>query len=315
MNQISPPKPRWNVRLGIQITGTVVSSALLIWLISRQDWNATLIKLRALPLWVLPLCLGLAVSGMLFNSLRWYILVHTAGVPISWKETARIVFAGAFASNFLPSTIGGDVYRVLALLRFTSDKALALASVFVDRGLNVVSYFSLLPFAILTFGSPVQIWFNLQKPAGKMGIAPILGRVWGWTQRIISKLLAAFGRWRHRPAIIVLSLLAAYCSNLVIFTMVWLLAIRLGIPVRFYQVIGTSTLTYLITLLPVSVNGYGLREITITTLYMHLGATLEQATTLAILSRLFMLLESMPGAFWLGRILRTFEPQPEKNPL
>ena len=313
MSQIdAPPKSRRNLRLLIQVAGTLISSALLIWLISRQDWNTTLVKLRALPLWVLLVCFCLAVSGMLFNSLRWYILVHTEGVPISYGETTRIVFAGAFASNFLPSTIGGDVYRVFALLRFTSDKTLAVASVVVDRSLNVFSYLSLLPVTILAFGSPLEILLKLEKPIQKTLAIPIANKAWDAARRFITKLLAAFNRWIKRPGTLILGLLAAYGSNLVIFIMVWLLAIYLGIPVRLYQVIGTSVLTYLITLLPISVNGYGLREVATTTLYMSFGATLEQATTLAILSRVLMLLQSLPGALWLNHILRNSENHPEK---
>jgi len=301
---IHPTKLRRNLRFWIQITGTAISLVLLIWLISRQDWNATFIRLRALPLWVLCTCLGLAVSGMLFNCLRWYILVRAEGVPISYAEIVQIVFAGAFASNFLPSTIGGDVYRVVALLNFTSDKSLAFASVVVDRGLNVISYITLLPLTILTFGSPFEIWLKLQKPAEKTAMVPALSQAWNWARQVITKLLSAFTRWVRRPTVLALGLLCSYGSNLVIFAMIWLLATHLGISVRLYQVIGISVSTYLITLLPISVNGYGVREIATTTLYMSLGATLEQATTLALLSRVFMLIQSLPGAFWLSHISR-----------
>lgn len=310
---IHPSKSRRNLRLWIQVTGTAISLILLVWLISRQDWNATLIRLRALPLWVLCTCLGLAVSGMLFNCLRWYILVRAEGVPISYTEIVQIVFAGAFASNFLPSTIGGDVYRVVALLNFTSDKSLAFASVVVDRGLNVISYFTLLPLTILTFGSPFEIWLKLQKPVEKTAMVPALSKAWNWARQVITKLLSAFSRWVRRPTVLTLGLLCSYGSNLVIFAMIWLLATHLGIPVRLYQVIGISVSTYLITLLPISVNGYGLREIATTTLYMSLGATLEQATTLALLSRVFMLIQSLPGAFWLSHISRNPQRQPKNQ--
>ena len=95
---------------------------------------------------------------MSLNGLRWYILLHSLGIII--KETLKIVFAGTFASNFLPSTIGGDIYRVFCLLKFTSNKSLSVASVIVDRGLNLVSVVILFPFSLLTLGTPGEIIYN-----------------------------------------------------------------------------------------------------------------------------------------------------------
>jgi hypothetical protein len=72
-------------------------------------------------------------------------------------------------------------------------------------------------------------------------------------------------------------------------------------------VMGVSAAAYLITLLPISVNGYGLREFTVTALYMQLGATLEQASTLALVMRFFSLFETLPGALWLTQIIPSSE--------
>jgi hypothetical protein len=70
-------------------------------------------------------------------------------------------------------------------------------------------------------------------------------------------------------------------------------------PVSLYQVMGVMALSYAINLLPISINGYGVREIALTTLYVHVGATLEQASTLAVVTRFILLVEALPGALWL----------------
>jgi uncharacterized membrane protein YbhN (UPF0104 family) len=84
---------------------------------------------------------------------------------------------------------------------------------------------------------------------------------------------------------------------------VWVISRGLGIQIALYQVMGINVLTYLLTLLPVSVNGYGVREVAMAALYMQLGATLEQASTLALITRFFMLLQTLPGVVWLPKIL------------
>jgi hypothetical protein len=66
---------------------------------------------------------------------------------------------------------------------------------------------------------------------------------------------------------------------------------------------GVTGITYLLTLLPISVNGYGLREVAITTLYLPLGASLEQAATLALITRFLSMLETLPGALWFSQVV------------
>jgi uncharacterized membrane protein YbhN (UPF0104 family) len=95
----------------------------------------------------------------------------------------------------------------------------------------------------------------------------------------------------------------SWISIFVIFVAIWLVAIGLGIPVALYQVMGVTAITYLITLLPISVNGYGLRELAIVAIYTMLGATVEQATSLALITRLLMMIQTLPGALWIPQNL------------
>jgi len=82
--------------------------------------------------------------------------------------------------------------------------------------------------------------------------------------------------------------------------------------VSLYQVMGVMALSYAVNLLPISINGYGVREIALTTLYMHIGASLEQASTLAVVTRFVLLIEALPGALWLPRAVPTVNGEEEK---
>lgn len=288
-------------RRWLQLAGTLASTGLFVWLLARQDWQHTWQNLSRLPLWIWPACLLLVVSGMCFNALRWYVLLRAQNVQLTYGQTLRMVFAGAFASNFLPSTIGGDAVRVWGLLRFTSDKALSLASVVVDRAMNVAAMLTILPFALFTFGSP---WKVLPQSGWMAPAAAATSwKISGLFQKIKAKFVEVFGAWLRQPAVLLRAFIISWLSVLVIYVAVWLQAVGLGISVRLWQVMGVSATTYLVMLLPISVNGYGLREVLMTTLYMQLGATLEQAATLALTSRFFMLFETLAGALWLGETL------------
>jgi hypothetical protein len=62
---------------------------------------------------------------------------------------------------------------------------------------------------------------------------------------------------------------------------------------------------FVTTFLPVSINGLGLQELTITSLYVQFGGvSMEAGLALAVLWRLVTILASLPGAIFLPEILR-----------
>ena len=287
----------------VRIGGTILSTLLFIYLLYKQNWAVTLHQLQQIPLWLWLLSLALVMCGMFLNSLRWFTLLRVQKVRISFIETTKIIFAGAFASNFLPSTIGGDAYRMVALMRFTSDKVLSVTSVVVDRGMNVLAMLTMLPFVFYTFGPTFNIFHPQGSQPAQAQNLPVIAGIMAFLARLKDRFLRTTGVWLKKPASLLLAFIISWWSIFVVYLGVWLLALALGIPVQLYQVMGVSTATYLITLLPISVNGYGLREFTVTALYMQLGATLEQASTLALVTRFFSLVETLPGALWLSQII------------
>jgi uncharacterized membrane protein YbhN (UPF0104 family) len=118
-------------------------------------------------------------------------------------------------------------------------------------------------------------------------------------ERYFPKIADAFRAWASRPWTFVYAFLAAWPSNLFPMAATYLIAHQLGMNVSFWQVIGVQTVTYFVSQLP-SINGYGFREAAYTTLYSALGASLEQASTLALVTRFLTVLSTVPGALWLS---------------
>ena len=294
----------------IRWAGTAIATGLFAWLLVRQDWHTTWKNLALLNGWLIPLALALYYAGELANAARWYVLLRAQSTPVSFFETIKIVFAGAFVSNFLPSTIGGDAVRIVYVRRYFSGWAVGAASVVMDRMLNVLSFFVTLPFSFITFGAQLLSILKISQTAGGALLATAFvpaekkGRSWKQTFVQVKEALVL---WRSQPWQLALAFVISWLSIFVIFLGVWVIARGLGIQVGLGQVMGINVLTYLLTLLPISVNGYGVREVAMTTLYMQLGATPEQASTLALITRFFMLMETLPGAMWLTQILPSKE--------
>jgi len=299
----------------IRWAGTAVATGLFAWLLARQNWHTTWKNLTLLSGWLITAALALYYAGMMANAARWHVLLRAQSAPVSFYETVKIVFVGAFVSNFLPSTIGGDAVRIVYVRRYFTGWAVGAASVVMDRLLNMLSFFITLPFSFITFGAQLLSMLKIGQAAGgailagtktpaSMAGAFVQGKrkERPWKQTFV-QVKEALVLWRNQPWQLALAFVISWLSNFVMFLGVWVISRGLGIQVALYQVMGINVLTYLLTLLPVSVNGYGVREVAMAALYMQLGATLEQASTLALITRFFMLLQTLPGVVWLPQIL------------
>ncbi len=290
---MSKPSSKKTLANAIRLVGTLLSSALFIWLISHQNWDLVLEKAAGIPLWGIFLALFFYLLSFGFNTLRWCILLWAQDVPITFWQAFRMTWAGNFASNFLPSTIGGDGLRLVGIFRYTDRKTVAIGSIALDRIINMAAMACLLPVPLLIFGGSLGKLFAAPALAVPAGLQKVV-------QPYFSKIETAFHTWASRPWSFVYAFLAAWPSNLFPMAATYLIARQLDMDVSFWQVAGVQTVAYFVTVLPISVNGIGWREMIYASLYTTLGATLEQASTLALVTRFITLLVTVPGAFWLS---------------
>jgi hypothetical protein len=186
---------------------------------------------------------------------------------------------------------------MFAVHTYSGRKTISIGSVALDRIINMAAMVCLLPAPLLIFGISLGKLFT-----GAMTAVP--ASMQKLFERYFPKLVTAFKTWASRPWAFVYAFLVAWPSNLFPMSATYVLAHQLGLNVTFWQVISVQTVTYFLSILPISINGYGLREVAYTTLYVTLGATLEQASTLALVTRFLMVLTTIPGAIWLSPALR-----------
>ena len=78
----------------------------------------------------------------------------------------------------------------------------------------------------------------------------------------------------------------------------------LGESLALWKVIGLFSLAYFVSLAPISINGYGVQELTVTFLLSQFGGvSLPVSATVAVLHRLLMMLVSLPGALTLPGVM------------
>ncbi|GAB4448529.1 MAG: hypothetical protein OHK0041_09060 [Anaerolineales bacterium] len=289
-----------NRRLILQSAGTALAVILLVVLLRGEGWNEVLAAFaRVEPaglLWVA----FLFVISRLATAARWHVLLRAGGVNIRYKDSLALTFTGLFASNFLPTTIGGDLVRLAGVMRMGFDRAVCLASIAADRLIGMAGMTMTLPLGL------IQAW-------GLLRTAPASSLTFAWVAKPIAFLkrtLSVFALWLRKPGALLLSLAFTWVHMLCLFASIYIFADNLGSRVSFWMIAGLWSLTYFITQIPISINGYGLQELSFTYLMTHIaGWTPAVSLSVAVLIRAYLILSSLPGAYFIPFIMATVAEQ------
>jgi uncharacterized membrane protein YbhN (UPF0104 family) len=224
--------------------------------------------------------------------------------------SVQAVFYSSVFFNCLPiGAVGGDVARVLLARRFTVSLAQIVLSVMVDRVLTVAALIMLALATLPTIASP------LARTAWLGGAAILAACVLGLL--LLGTVERILGRWRHlrfvhfvlrmledvhhlktRAGLVALgfALASGACAGLAVYC----IAQSLGIAVGPVAMIAVSSIMTLIVALPISVAGWGLREVSLVALLGVLGVDREAALVLSVELGLITTLLSLPGGVvWL----------------
>lgn len=117
---------------------SLVSMGLLVWLALIIDWQELYqVLTRIRPAWML-MAAGWIVLAMVISTAKWQLVLRAQEIQLGWLELWKAYWAGQFFNNFLPSSIGGDALRIVWVAKLTGDVAGSTASVFVERVLATV---------------------------------------------------------------------------------------------------------------------------------------------------------------------------------
>ena len=304
MNEEASTKPenqKWQV--AIRWLGTFVSIGILGWLLYQTGWQQVWEQARQLAWWRLAVCVVLVFISRLATWGRWHTLLQVQDVKVRWKDSLRLTFAGLFASNVLPTTIGGDVARLAGAIRIGVQPAVAAASLMADRLVGMTGMALMLPFSLPILLEKLRS--NQVSVGLLLATAAIPERgLWGKLKRAIARVLENFKYWLKHPAVLLKALVFTFIHMVCIYLIVKLLIEGMGETMPLNLIAGIWSLTYFISLVPISINGLGLQEVTITNLFAVLGG-MQTATTLslAVILRAIWIIGSLPGVFFLSSVI------------
>lgn len=297
----------------LRLFGTLLALALLIYLLSQQGWDEIVVAVQQIPLWRLALALCLSLISRLAITVRWYGLLRSSGARIPFWQVLRITFAGLFSSNFLPTTIGGDVVRLAGAIQYQCDAAISAASLIVDRVVGLSSMAMVLPLSLPSFlaARPLSyLYHHFPALLGTLAPGNWWGKAWGKISALARRVIEAITLWLKQPYSLIISLVYTWVHMLCIYMIIQTILAGMDEHVPLWSIAGLYSLIYFFTLIPISINGYGLQEVSITFVFTSLaGVSMNSSLITALLLRTLMLIASLPGAIFVPDILAAREKE------
>jgi len=185
------------------------------------------------------------------------------------------------------------------------DRAVCFASIAADRLVGMAGMTMVLPIGV------VHSWSLLGTTTSASFSAA------AWVKRPIAFLkrtFFVFQLWFKKPLFLLGSLAFTWIHMLCLFYSIYIFAEDLGSYVSFWLIAGLWSVTYFITLVPISINGYGLQELSFTFLMSNAaGLTTAASLGVAVLIRAFFILSSLPGALFLPSIMSAMAKQKKES--
>lgn len=305
--------PRRSSRAKLFFALRVVASATMLALLLTRFDLSVLNPVQRLSSWSWVL-MGLSVTlvAVVLATLRWQRVLQALDLPSDLQSLLGHVMAGQFVSNFLPSTVGGDVLRVARLSAGNGRPPESFASVVLER----LTGFVVLPLITLValFGNPTLLHLGtashlaLALSLGTLGVLAVILVVAGNSR--LGARLAGHANWlsflgavhlgldrmRRHPGEAVSVLAAALAYQLTIVLAAWAAGHALGLNMGWSAAMAFVPIVAIAQVLPLSVNGLGLREGALVLLLAPLGVATGQAVALGLLLYGMNLAVSLLGA-------------------
>ena len=293
-----------------------ISVSLIAYLIGTQfkDLKNVADILKTANIYLLVLSLSTHIFGVWITAVRWKTLLDTQKAGLGVRTLTVSVLIGFFFNNFLPTSIGGDVFRAYDAAKKGKIQIGTSASIIlVERFSGVIAAATYAIVALFlgftAIGNqsviiPIVIFFVITIILAFLIINPSMLRMDRLFDRFrilrklkgklsdVYKTLQSFKKYKMALVkILVFSFLLQFAVILNYYLAAKALGIELGLA-SFLFIIPVITI---IAMLPISIGGAGLRENSLVIIMIALGAANDKATLVSLLTFIMLIIVGIIG--------------------
>ena len=294
----------------LQVAKYLVTGSLCLFIILNGDWaqirkqwqNANLVLLLAV--------FGSMVFCVTISAIKWKLLLSIHGIFFKLKELHHYYFVALFINNFLPSSIGGDVYRIYKTFNNEKSGVSAIIAVLLERvtGIWALLFLGFIGGIVLLIRTAAEVPF-LKTMTIVFAVGVILPVILTITAPFIYRkslgmkfipeklrlLLNYITSHRYSPAKMLNVILISFFFQ--IFSIEWAIMLfkAIGVDFPFFKMAVTSSVSNTAAIIPLSINGIGLLDGSFIYVSALFAIKYSDALTYLLFMRAFTLIISLVG--------------------
>ena len=294
---------------GIKI---LVTGGLLYVLVSQIDYDVLVEVLPRTDKGLMAAALGLFLLRNVISAWRWKILLAVKEIFMPLADLTRYYLIGNFFGFFVPTAVGGDIARGFYLNKANSNTQESYSSVVVERILGIA--------AMMLFALGVFPWgYGLIKDGviriiviGPSAAFLVLMALFFLNNkmpeyasktriRIIEKIIRFFGsmqQYNQKPMELLKGLGVSVIYQLGAIVTIYLLAQAIDERLPFTYYLMLMPAVWLVSLVPISLNGLGVREGIFVFLFTSVGMNNDAAVVISLLNLILMILQGIVGSIF-----------------
>lgn len=299
----------------------IVSLGLLALLAVKLDWQQVLERAAHLTWWTMPLAVAIQILVWAIANTRWWLLIRVHGLGHTYGNLVKVTYIGALFNNLLPSSTGGDLFRMYHIYRQGHGAAIAVSPIATERVVGLLCMVGLATVTIFQFSTESQFFQALRAllfwllACGVAGVAVVS---FPRTYYVFHRFLERWARFRVVAGVLGITEAAhTYLSRPYLLISLVLLSLTLqGFQILIFVILGSgvdaslAATQYLFIVpvilvaasIPVTVGGLGVREAAAVTLFTAAGMSQENAAAVSLLFIPVLLLSGLPGLWFFLRM-------------
>lgn len=308
----------WSILLKI-----IVSGSLILWLFRKIDWAKVWTLIQDIH-WGIPVVvLGIIWFTLAAIGKRWQLVLQLGGIKAPLGSLTEATFIGACFNQFLPSSVGGDFFRILVARRYGASFNEAITSVFLDRLFGFLSL-GFLCLLVVPFEGKVLLDSDLKWPflltmlllAGAFGgglMLLLIPQRWHslFFIRPFHSMIEVIRQSMRQKSLFISMFFNSFIASILLILGLQILMVGFDIHITWGQGAAILPVVMLLTSLPISFAGWGLREGAIIIAFGVYGIPQETSLALSLVYGVLQLISAIPGLFlWIMEKSRIRSSQP-----
>ena len=294
----------------VKIAVSITLLAILILSTDLQEIAKALSDFK-LP-WIIPVLLTITLS-VIVSALKWGVLLQAQGVKVPVRRLFCYYTCGLFFNNFLPSSIGGDGARAILAGKDSGTVSGAAASVVMERIIATVTLSLLGLLGVIFAQNKEPLVIILMSVIFFVGVLLALIQMTGWVPKKLqnknNKVSSVWKSFAQNSAVMKKhpkNIAICFCES-ILFQFIVVLVVGgvmkgLGLPgIPIMDLCMVVSASSVLAMVPIGLNGYGLREGSYAFLLAPYGFSTAQSLTISVLYALFVTFFSLAGGpLWLA---------------